>query len=178
MTKEDVAFQAMAEYAARLGLPSRDVLASDSMMRGFYPQDQNQNHHYDGLASSYVYIKTKGRSVRYIKHTVAHELIHYAFVRDHGSDFERYIKALQDGNMFFTGQFRKTNYTLFNGNLTKIDILVTGCKKPKPEASKVVNEIDGRIKRFRTKIKALTTRLRKLERKRNYLLKKRGGSKP
>lgn len=169
MTKEEVVFQVMAEYAARLGLPARDVLASDSLLRGFYPEDQDQQHRYDGLASNYVYIKTKGRSVRQVKHTVAHELIHYAFSLGHGPDFERYIRALQQGNLFFTGQFRKTNYTLFNGHLTKIDILITNFKKPKPETDKVLRQFDDRIRRFRTKIKMLTTRMKKLERRKARL---------
>jgi hypothetical protein len=49
-----------------------------------------------------IILRTRGITLRSLRHTIAHELIHLAFPRlQHGVAFEEYIAALLKGHMAF-----------------------------------------------------------------------------
>jgi len=98
-SKELVACQTIAEYCARLGIPAVNIETERRKGRkrrylGTWFRNENT-----------VYVKIRGRSVRSIRNTAAHELIHKAFKgKVHGQAFEKYVKALQKGQLVFDGR--------------------------------------------------------------------------
>lgn len=100
-------------------------------------------------ADNTIYISTRSISLKYIYHTLAHELIHASFPKlVHGVNYEKYVVALIRRHMFFDGRG-----------------LITKTPKLKPEKTEIKRTIEEKIKRYNTKIKRLTTLKRKAERR-------------
>jgi hypothetical protein len=101
--KEQIVLQTVADYSARLGIPCPNV--EFERRKGRARRYVGKCFHEDHA----IYVKVRGCSVRYIRHTVAHELVHLAFEGKPcqgkvGRYFERYVKALQRGCLVFNGR--------------------------------------------------------------------------
>jgi hypothetical protein len=102
-------------------------------------------------------IRPRGYSLPRLRHTIVHEVIHFAFPRlQHGVRFEQYAEALLRGHMAFGG----------NG-------LITDVVKPEPPIDAKVAELIARRKKWQTKLKRAHTAIKKLERKIQRLEKMR-----
>ena len=112
--KERMILRIAEEYAGRLGVGLPDIVTQRSRSltnKGWTPYDER---HYgvcyasfgDNSSMNVISINRHG-SLSQIKHTIAHELIHYVFSNlSHGHKFDRYVHALQRGYLFFRGAYR------------------------------------------------------------------------
>jgi hypothetical protein len=157
MNKEKYVYSCVAELSARLGMPAPEVL-----IVGVHDNAKDLiGKRYLGCAYQHdnrIVLRTRGLSLRSLKHTVAHELIHLRFKKlQHGIRFEEYIQALLRGQLAFDGHG-----------------LITAVTKPAPTLSDEAVNLLARQKRIDTKIKRLTTARKKIVRRLNFLKRKAG----
>ena len=160
--KEKTILRVAEEYARRLGVPCREVVTQRSKL----PNEDWHSRDRRVLGRSYggrISINRNRVSLAGIRHTIAHEHIHEVFPNlSHGRNFERYIQALQDGQLFFRGYIKDG---------IKVNILDTTLPKAPIDRPKVIAETEARIKRYDTKIKRVMTLRKKALRKLNRLTK-------
>ena len=160
--KEKTILRVAEEYARRLGVPCREVVTQRSKL----PNEDWHSMDRMVLGRSYggrISINRNRTSLAGIRHTIAHEHIHEIFPNlSHGRNFERYIQALQDGQLFFRGYIKDG---------IKVNILDTTIPKAPVEKSKLISDLEVRIKGYDRKIKRITTLRKKAVRKLNRLTK-------
>jgi hypothetical protein len=112
MNKKRMILEIMSEYSSRLGIPSVDVVTSRKDTEGLEPHIRGISKRYLGYCyrdDNIIYIKPRKQSIRELRDTIAHELIHKAFSnKRHGKGYNRYVAALMEGNMFFTSRGLET----------------------------------------------------------------------
>lgn len=147
---EKTVFKVAEEYARRLGVPLPEVVVQRGM--GMFPWTARDGRNGGVCYSDHITIN-RMRSLKYVRNSIAHELIHRAFPHlRHGPVFERYVRALQAGGLFFRGR------TTARGKVAVLDDEVP----PRPQSySEKASIADARIKEIDIKIKRLRTARRK-----------------
>jgi hypothetical protein len=122
----------------------------------------------DGLADRQEYkitLRTRKRTLREIRSTIAHELIHLAFPGvAHGDNFEKnYVASLLAGHLFFDCRRIVTKVTKPNKNKPELDAAIAKLLQRQ-------KELETRTKRTATAIKKIQRKIKHLERKKQRVL--------
>lgn len=171
------------KYCRLLGIPIPDFHIQSVLKRSEYHADLGRNYygrcHWPAEdeedpneKGGYIAIRTRGRTTKQIRKTVAHELIHWSFPKlGHGDRFELYIKALQSGHMMFDG-FRKHEYRKkwdignTENPLIKYDQLDTGRYTSKEtRKSKELDSAKKRLALYQARQRRYANLVKKYERK-------------
>ena len=147
---EKTVFKVAGECSRRLGIPLPEIVVQRGM--GMFPWTSSDRNHSGYCYHDHISVN-RTHTLRWVRETVAHELVHRAFPGlRHGPDFERRIKALQAGEMLFRGRMTA------RGKVDQLDDQVPAMRSSYAEKAELA---EAKIREFDTKIKRLRTLRRK-----------------